>query len=118
MTLLESFFPDLTSRSTCEYNVVKTNDTELKLEMNVCGMTQEDVIVEVVGDLLIISTISTEDDKHYVYRGFSHPKFVQKFKLRDDIVVKSGRVKDGLLSIDLEIQVPEHKKPRKLLLTH
>ena len=37
---------------------------------------------------------------------------IKKFTIADDIVVKDGSLKDGMLSIELERVVPEEKQPR------
>ena len=38
----------------------------------------------------------------------------RKFTISDDIVVKDGELKDGMLRITLERVIPEEKKPRMI----
>ena len=45
-------------------------------------------------------------------RDSASRNFTRKFTLADDIIVKDGALKDGMLSIELERVVPEEKKPR------
>ena len=118
---IEALFPELFGIATTQYppyNIVKNNDSEVTLEMAVAGLNPEDVDVEVCGDLLTISSNKKKEEKVYLHKGIASRSFRQQFKLREDIVVKFGEVKDGLLKVHLEIQIPDEKKPRKLLLSH
>lgn len=117
MTLLETFFPEIYTNSTLGYNLVKQSDSEILLELNVAGIPETDVDVEVSGNKLTVSA-STKDERDYLYKGIAKSSFKKTFDLRDDIVVKTASVKNGLLSIVLEVKIPEEKKPRKILLSH
>ena len=74
---------------------------------------KDDIEVEVAEGVLSIKSVKEskdEDDK--LYRGIATRNFTRKFTLADDIVVKGGSLKDGMLSIQLERVIPEEKKPR------
>ena len=47
-----------------------------------------------------------------LHRGISHKKFTRKFTIADDIEVKGASFENGLLEINLERIVPDHKKPK------
>ena len=118
---IETLFPELFGITTTQYppyNIVKNNDSEVTLEMAVAGLNPEDVDVEVCGNLLTISSNKKKEDRIYIHKGIASRNFRQQFKLREDMIVKSGEVKDGLLKVHLELPIPDEKKPRKLLLSH
>lgn len=117
MTLLETFFPELRVVEPTPYNLVRKSDTELLLELVVTGIPEESVDIELSGNVLKVSATHA-DDRKYLYCGIKPKSFTHKFNLRDDVEVKSASLKNGILSVVLEIQVPEEKKPRKILLTH
>jgi molecular chaperone IbpA len=120
MTLLETFFPEINHTSSLfstPYNLVKSGDSELILEMNVAGLSEEDIDIEVCENVLKVS-VNAQDERQYVVRGLAQRSFTKTFSLRDDTQVKSAAVKNGLLSIVLETIVPESKKPKKILLTN
>jgi molecular chaperone IbpA len=117
MTLLETFFLELCTTSSTEYNLIKSGDSELVLELPVLGIPEEDVDVEVSGNKLTVSA-TAKDNRSYLYSGFAKKSFRKTFNLRDDIVVKSATVKNGILRITLDVQIPEQKRPRKIMLTH
>tara|TARA_A100001388_G_scaffold42331_1_gene27335 strand:- start:7061 stop:7564 length:504 start_codon:yes stop_codon:yes gene_type:complete len=95
------------------YNIVKDGDYNFTIEMALAGYGKDDIEVEVAEGVLSIKSVKEskdEDDK--LYRGIATRNFTRKFTLADDIVVKGGSLKDGMLSIQLERVIPEEKKPR------
>lgn len=124
MTLLQTFFPELYSteyatNNNVTYNLIKNSDTEMLLEINVTGIPEENIDVEILGNKLTVTAKNKDDvDRKYLHRGITSRTFTRHFTLKDDILVKSASVKNGLLSIVLEVNVPEEKKPKKILLTH
>ncbi len=95
------------------YNIVEKGDHHYTIEMALAGYSKSDIDVELADGVLTIKSIkSVEDSDNKVYRGIASRNFTRKFTLADDIVVKDGSLKDGMLSIELERIVPEEKKPR------
>ena len=79
--------------------------------MALAGYSKSDIDVEVADGVLTIKSMKTiEDSDNKVYRGIASRNFTRKFTIADDIVVKDGSLKDGMLSIELERVVPEEKK--------
>ena len=56
----------------------------------------------------------TDGDEGKIYSGIANRQFTRKFTISDDIVVKDGELKDGMLRITLERVIPEEKKPRMI----
>ena len=95
------------------YNIIEKGDQHYTIEMALAGYSKSDIDVELADGVLTIKSIKTvEDSDNKVYRGIASRNFTRKFTLADDIVVKDGSLKDGMLSIELERIVPEEKKPR------
>lgn len=117
MTLLQSFFPEVYSSFAPAYNLVKESESDLVLELDVLGFSQEDIDIELSENKLTVSARKSEDDKQYLYRGIQNNTLKRTFTLRDDMIVKDATVRDGILRVKLEVQIPEHKKPRKILIT-
>lgn len=119
MTLLQTFFPEMHNSKSTEYNLIKVSDSQMLLELNVAGILEKDIDVGVSGNKLSVSaTASDLEERDYIRKGIHTKSFKRSFGLRDDVVVKSAGVKNGILSVSLEVQVPEEKKPRKIPLTH
>ena len=48
------------------------------------------------------------------YRGLAHRSFERRFNLADYVQVKSASLADGLLHIELQRELPEAMKPRRI----
>ncbi|CAB4141260.1 IbpA Molecular chaperone (small heat shock protein) [uncultured Caudovirales phage] len=124
--LLDTLFPEFytndpsynTVRS-IPYNLIKLSDTELYLEFNVAGIDEADLDIEVKENTLKVSgNPKRKDAVEYVVNRLNFRPFSNTFTLRDNFEVKSAKVKNGILTVSMELIVPEEKKPRKILLTH
>lgn len=96
------------------YNIRKEGEYNYAIEMALAGFGREDLEIEVADGVLTVRSVkdTTDDDTSNIYRGISFRKFVRKFTIADDIVVRGAKMENGMLSIDLERVVPEEKKPR------
>jgi molecular chaperone IbpA len=50
----------------------------------------------------------------FLHRGIASRAFERRFQLADHVEVRSADVKDGLLSVDLEREIPERLKSRTI----
>ena len=98
------------------YNIVKDGDYNYTIEMARAGYSKKDIEVEVAEGVLTVKSIKdvTDGDDSKLYSGIANRQFTRKFTLSDDIVVKDGELKDGMLRIILERVIPEEKKPRMI----
>ena len=55
---------------------------------------------------------SQYDNDVLIHKGIAKRAFTRKFTLADDIEIKDAKLENGLLLINLEQIVPEHKKPK------
>ena len=95
------------------YNIAKDGDYKFTIEMALAGYSKKDIEVEVADGVLSIKSIKETDGKeNSLYHGIANRQFTRKFTLADDIIVKDGKLEDGMLSIELERVIPEEKKPR------
>jgi len=95
------------------YNI-KRNGDNFTIEMALAGFSKDDIEVTVTEDMLTVSSNKENSKKDELYKGISDRKFTRNFSMADDIVVKDVKLKDGLLTIELEREIPEEKKPRKI----
>ena len=95
------------------YNIKRDGDN-FTIEMALAGVSKDDIEVTVTEDMLTVSSNKENSKKDELYKGISDRKFTRNFSMADDIVVKDVKLKDGLLTIELEREIPEEKKPRKI----
>ena len=100
------------------YNIVKTGDYSHVIEVALAGYSKAEVDVIVQENFLTIKSSdlpTTEKPKDdLIHKGIAKRAFTRKFTLADDIEVKDAKLENGLLVIDLEQIVPEHKKPKTI----
>jgi molecular chaperone IbpA len=98
------------------YNIERLTDNEYRITMAVAGFDKHDVEIEVNEGILSIRGEKKEAEKEraFLYRGIASRAFERRFQPADYVEVKSADVKDGLLSVDLEREVPERLKPRTI----
>ena len=98
------------------YNIVKDGDYNYTIEMALAGYSKKDIEVEVAEGVLTVKSIKdvTDGNEGKIYSGIANRQFTRKFTISDDIVVKDGELKDGMLRITLERVIPEEKKPRMI----
>ncbi|MEM6304720.1 MAG: Hsp20 family protein [Pseudomonadota bacterium] len=98
------------------YNIEKTADDAYRITIAVAGFSDADLSVEVREKALIVSAKKADDtaEKTYLHRGIATRAFERRFHLADHVQVTGAAHADGMLHIDLERQVPEALKPRRI----
>ena len=100
------------------YNSRKTDDFRHVIEIALAGFSKDEIEVVLTDGVLVIKSADVMTDKDpnegLVHKGIAKRAFTRKFTLADDIEIKDAKLKNGLLEIELEQIVPEHKKPRTI----
>ena len=98
------------------YNIERLTENEYRITMAVAGFGKEDVKIEVKENTLAIRGEKKEAEKErtFLHRGIASRAFERRFQLADHVEVRGADVKDGLLSVDLEREVPERLKSRTI----
>jgi len=96
------------------HNIVKIDDEKFLIELAVAGFAEEDINIEVKEGILAISGETSEADRAYVHKGISSRKFEKSFRISEFVVVDGANLVDGILVIDLRVELPEEKRPRKI----
>lgn len=98
------------------YNLIRRSENEHVLEFAVAGFTRDQLSVSQEQNQL---TIKGEKDKNddattYLHRGLAKRDFRKTFVLTDYVNVTDATLKDGMLSIRLERELPESMQPRQI----
>ena len=97
------------------YNVVRTDDDSVSVEIAVPGFHRNDVSVEQDGNKLLIKAKATDwlqEGESYLHKGFSSKGFDRQFILGEFMEVDSVRLKDGILTVNVVKNIPDEKKPK------
>ena len=98
------------------YNIKQLGEDNYRISMAVAGFGEQDLDVTAKENTLVVSgkMADESEDKTYLHRGIAERAFERRFELDDHIKVVGGSLVNGLLNIDLQREVPEEKKPRKI----
>ncbi|MAP96309.1 MAG: heat-shock protein [Ponticaulis sp.] len=100
------------------YNIEKTGDNAFRIELAVAGFSEDTLDIETKEGLLTVAgktgTAEDGEKREFLHRGIAERSFIRRFQLADHVVVNGASLENGLLRIDLERQLPEAMKPRKI----
>ena len=100
------------------YNIRKTDDFKHVIELALAGFCKDEIEVVLTDGVLVVKSADllsqTDPNEGLVHKGIAKRAFTRKFTLADDIEIKDAKLINGLLLIDLEQIVPEHKKPKTI----
>lgn len=101
------------------YNIIKTGDETYEIQIAAAGFRQDEIDVEVKdGQLIVHGTQAHSVEVEYLHHGISNRSFLRTFQLSDYVEVKDALMKDGILTVRLERQIPEAMKPKKIAITY
>lgn len=93
------------------YNIYKNKDIYV-LELAVAGFAKEDIKISVKELTLTVEGELGVPQEEALHKGIATRDFKQDFVLAEYVVVKGAQLKDGLLRITLEQELPEEKKAK------
>jgi len=97
------------------FDLIKVDDNRYRIEIAVAGFGRDDIEITSQQNSLVIRGQKSDDNgSDYVHRGIANRSFERRFALADHIQVRGADLKDGMLAIELEREIPEAMKPRKI----
>ena len=115
---LEQFSNSYTGSSTGypPYNIEQVDDGKWIISMAIAGFGEDDIKVsQQERNLTVKGKIEAKDgEQEFVHRGIANRSFERTFRLGPHVIVKNATLKNGMLAIDLEQELPEEEKPREI----
>ncbi|ANO34050.1 Hsp20 family protein [Vibrio breoganii] len=97
------------------YNIEQQDENKYRITMAVAGFSDDQMDITQKENVLIVrGERKAEEGKTYVYQGIAERDFERKFQLADYVKVIGATMENGLLHVDLEREIPEAMKPRKI----
>ena len=102
------------------FNLEKLSDTLYRITIAVAGFKMEDLDITVENNqLTIVGDIKDKDDgRSYLHKGIASRNFTRSFLLADHVNVVSAELENGLLIVDLQQEIPEALKPKKIAISN
>ena len=99
--------------------MVKLGENKFAIEMAVAGFSRDDISVTQNGGKLVVKGQQEKngEDKAavtYLHHGISARSFHREFLLADHVFVKGATLENGMLTVTLEVELPEELKPAPL----
>ncbi|MPY76643.1 MAG: Hsp20 family protein [Alphaproteobacteria bacterium] len=108
---------DTTVATTPPYNIEKTDENRYRITLAVPGLEEDELRVELRENTLVISATPEEEPstpREYLYLGIDQSAFERSFQLADHMMVMGATLDHGLLRIELQCELPEEMRPRKI----
>lgn len=98
------------------YNIEVLGENAYRITMAIAGFGEDDLEITVENSHLLIAghIEADETEREYLHRGIAARAFERRFQLADHIHISGASVDNGLLHIELEREIPEELKPRKV----
>jgi len=102
------------------YDIERTGEDTYRITLAVAGFRPEDITVTAQQNLLVVSGDRRnrgedgEQQRQTLHRGIAGRTFGRRFELADHVKVVGANLTDGLLTIDLQREVPEAMRPRRI----
>ena len=98
------------------YNIEKTGEDQYRITMAVAGFSLEEIeLVQKENTLFVSGQKHPEHEGvEVLHRGIATRAFKQSFDLADFVKVTNASLDNGLLTVELQREVPEALKPRRI----
>ena len=95
------------------YNIIKQGNNRYAIEIAVAGFSKTDIeIIWEDRDLIVKASKDNTTDAEYLHKGISTKSFEKIFRLAEHVDVVGADLSDGMLSIELEVVLPDEKRPK------
>jgi molecular chaperone IbpA len=100
------------------YDIAKTGEDAYRIEMAVAGFAEDELSIVTEPNLLIVTGEKKGDGSgDYLHRGIANRPFTRRFELADHVKVVAARLVNGLLTVELQLEIPDAMKPRRIAIT-
>lgn len=103
-----------------KYNIIKHKDTDSEtpsgftVELSLAGFCKEALKVYTNKNILYVTIKDDvmEEERQYIYKGIATRKFNWSLPLPKYAKVSKTSFVNGILSIDIDLEIPEEEKPK------
>ncbi|MEM9809605.1 MAG: Hsp20 family protein [Pseudomonadota bacterium] len=98
------------------YNIEVVDENDYRITLAVAGFSEDELDIEVTDrSLRVTGSRSAENaERTFLHQGIAGRSFERRFQLAQHLKVRGAKLENGLLDIELEREIPEAMKPRKI----
>jgi len=115
--LLQNGLDTATADGYPPYNIEKIDDDRYRIVLAVAGFSESELSITQEQNRLTVSGRKSDQPANagaFLYQGIAARPFIRQFNLADYVRVRVANLVNGLLTIDLERELPEAMKPRRI----
>jgi molecular chaperone IbpA len=112
---MERRFANQISSNYPPFNIAKVAENLYDIAIAVTGFEKDEISVTIEANELLVKgerATSNEAEPEYLHRGLALRDFERTFTLAEHMKVKKAEIKNGILLIQIEREIPEEMKPR------
>ena len=100
------------------YNIELVEENKYRITMAVAGFREDELEITSEQNTLVITgrQESADSEPNFLYQGIAARNFERKFQLAEHVKVNGARLENGLLHVELEREIPETMKPRRIVI--
>lgn len=98
------------------YNIELVEENRYRITMAVAGFREDELEITSEQNTLLITgqQDATDGNPNFLYQGIAARNFERRFQLAEHVKVSGARLENGLLHVELEREIPETMKPRRI----
>jgi molecular chaperone IbpA len=98
------------------YDIERLDEDRYSITMAIAGFGQDDITIMAEPNALLVEGCKSDNEngRNFLHRGISQRAFRRKFDLADFVKVTGASLEHGLLRVELEREIPEAMKPRRI----
>jgi molecular chaperone IbpA len=112
---MERRFANQISSNYPPFNIAKVGENIYDIAIAVTGFEKDEIAVTVEANELLVKgerKMSDQPEPEYLHRGLALRDFERTFTLAEHMKVRKAEIKNGILLIQIEREIPEELKPR------
>lgn len=112
---MERRFANQISSNYPPFNIAKVGENLYDIAIAVTGFDKEEIAVTVEANELTVKGERKDNEQsepEYLHRGLALRDFEKTFTLAEHMKVRKAEIKNGILLIQIEREIPEELKPR------
>jgi len=96
------------------HNIIKVSDEEYTIEVACAGFNESELNVEQKERSLTVTGKHESKGRDVIHRGISTRDFTRRFRLSEYVQVTGASLSDGILAIDMKVEIPKEKQSRTI----
>ncbi|MGD9981168.1 MAG: Hsp20 family protein [Hyphomonadaceae bacterium] len=108
--------PESTDEAWPPYDIERLGEDRYCITMALAGFAEDELRITAEPNALLVEGRKKSDEKprNFLHRGIAQRGFRRHFDLADFVRVTGATFQNGLLVIELEREIPEAMKPRRI----